>query len=225
MLLRVVPVPREWASLSEEEAQAKVAEFADSDEFPEMKKFNYDHAMNFLFVNAITGASIPPQYHPAVEKGVREALEQGVLAGCQVQNIAVEMYFGKHHDVDSSEQAFKIAARNALKQAFLAAKPVLLEPIVNVEITVPTGKMGDITGDLNSRRARIMGMETLPGNLSVVKAQVPLAEVMTYATQLRSVTQGQGSYTMDFSHYDTVPGNVQQQVVERAKKEKEEEEE
>jgi elongation factor G len=129
----------------------------------------------------------------------------------------VEVYFGKDHPVDSSEAAFKTAGRVAFKNAFLAARPVLLEPVVDLEVTAPSRFTGAILGDLNTKRARIENQDSLPGDLAVIKAKAPLAEVMRYAAQLGSMTQGQGSYTMEFSHYDQVPGNVQQQIVSKAK--------
>jgi elongation factor G len=179
----------------------------------------------FEFVDEIFGGSIPGQYLPAVEKGVKDAMVNGVLAGYPLQDILVAVTDGKHHPVDSKEIAFRTAGRGAMKDAVLKAKPVILEPIVNLEVVVPSEKMGDITGDLNGRRGRILGMDTLPGNLSVIKAQVPLAEVTQYNSQLRSVTGGQGSYAMEFSHYEAVPGNVQQQIIAAHKPKEEEAEE
>ena len=141
-----------------------------------------------------------------------------------MQDVAVEIFFGKDHPVDSSEAAFKTAGRVAFKNAFLAAAPVLLEPIVNLEVTLPSKYTGSILGDLNTKRARIENQDSLPGDLAVIQARVPLAEVTRYAAQLGSITQGQGSYTMEFSHYDQVPGNVQQQIVSKAKVAADEEE-
>ena len=141
-----------------------------------------------------------------------------------MQDVAVEVHFGKDHPVDSSEQAFKTAGRMAFKKAFLAARPVLLEPIVNLEVTVPSKYTGAILGDLNTKRARIENQDSLPGDLAVIQGKVPLAEMTRYAAQLGSITQGQGSYTMEFSHYDIVPANVQQQIVAKAKLTDEEEE-
>ncbi|MBN2584319.1 MAG: elongation factor G [Planctomycetes bacterium] len=168
----------------------------------------------FEFVNDIFGGSIPGQFLPAIEKGIRECLDDGVIAGYPFQDVRVSVYDGKYHPVDSKEIAFKIAGRNAFKDAVSKAKPVLLEPIVNLEIVIPSSFMGDITGDLNSRRGRIVGMDAAPGNMQVIKASAPLAEVATYNTQLRSITGGQGSYSMEFSHYEQVPGNVQKQIVD-----------
>lgn len=146
-----------------------------------------------------------------------------MLAGYRVQDVAVEVYFGKDHPVDSSEAAFKTAGRMAFKKAFREARPVLLEPIVELEVTIPSKYTGAILSDLNTKRARIEHQDSLPGDLAVIKGKVPLAEVTHYAAQLGSITQGQGSYTMEFSHYDMVPGNVQQQIVSKAKMAEEEE--
>ena len=151
-------------------------------------------------------------------------LEQGALAGYRVQDVAVEVHFGKEHPVDSSEAAFKTAGRMAFKKAFREAHPVLLEPIVHLEVTIPSKYTGAILSDLNPKRARVEDQDSLPGDLTVIKAIAPLAEMTRYAAQLGSITQGQGSYTMEFSHYDIVPGNVQKQIVDRAKMHEEEEE-
>ncbi len=172
----------------------------------------------FHFVDAVKGGTIPGPYIPAVEKGVREQMEKGVVSGNQVVDVEVEVFFGKDHPVDSSEQAFKTAAATAFRKAFEAARPALLEPMVTIEITVPAEKFGDISGDFSTRRGHITGMDTLPGGQQVIRAEVPLAEVLTYASQLKSMTGGQGSFTMDFKSYDPVPPNVQQQIVEKYKK-------
>jgi len=170
----------------------------------------------FEFLDETVGGSVPNQFIPAVEKGSREMLEQGVIAGYPVVDVAVALYDGSFHPVDSSEQAFKTATRNAFTQAFNSAKPVLLEPIVNIEITVPSKYMGDITSDLNGRRGRVQDVETM-GSLQVIRAQVPLGEIAKYSTELRSMTAGEGSYTIEFSHYDTVPARVQEQIVAKHK--------
>ncbi|MFP4055802.1 MAG: elongation factor G [Candidatus Brocadiia bacterium] len=170
---------------------------------------------DFEFVDEIHGGSIPRQFLPAVEKGVRETMGQGVIAGYPVVGIRAAATDGKHHEVDSSEAAFKIAAARAFSDAFRNAKPILLEPIVNMEITVPSKYMGDISGDLSSRRGRIQGMHA-EGDQQIITAQVPLAEVANYSTQLRSVTGGEGSYTMEFSHYEPVPSSIQQEIVQKA---------
>jgi len=146
-----------------------------------------------------------------------------VLAGYRVQDLAVEVHFGKYHDVDSSEAAFMTAARHAFRKAFLAAKPVLLEPVVKMEITVPSRFTGAILGDLATRRGHIENQDALPGDLNVIYARAPLSEVTRYAAQLGGMTQGQGSYALELSHYEQVPANVQQQVVAKANLKHEEE--
>jgi elongation factor G len=200
-------------------------QFANKSRFEKIRvdSSHYDEEHNFGFIDHIIGGTIPNQFMPAVEKGCKELLESGALAGYRIQDVAVEVFFGKHHEVDSSEQAFKTAGRMAFKKAFLAARPVLLEPIVNLEVTVPSKYTGAILGDLNTKRARIENQDSLPGDLAVISGKVPLAEVTRYAAQLGSITQGTGSYTMEFSHYDQVPGNVQQQIVSKAKLAAEEE--
>ncbi len=172
----------------------------------------------FNFVDAVKGGTIPNQFIPAVEKGVREQMDKGVISGNQVVDVEVEVFFGKDHPVDSSEQAFKTAAATAFRKAFDQARPALLEPIVTIEITVPGEKFGDISGDLSTRRGHITGMDSLAGNVQVIRAEIPLAEVLTYASQLKSMTGGQGSFTMDFKSHEPVPPNIQQQIVERYKK-------
>jgi elongation factor G len=166
----------------------------------------------FEFVNDTFGGSIPVQFIPAVEKGVRQALEEGALAGYPVQDIKVSVYDGKHHPVDSKEVAFVAAGRRAFVDAFQKANPALLEPMVTVEVTVPQRYMGDITGDLSGKRGRILGSDIV-GDQAVVKAVVPLAEVTNYQNQLKSVTGGQGSFVMELSHYDPVPSHVAQRVI------------
>jgi len=217
--MRIYPLPRDIAS--EEQLLEK---FANKERFEKMRSAHYDPDYNFAFIDCIVGGSIPNQFIPAVEKGCRELLDRGALAGYRIQDVAVEIFFGKDHPVDSSETAFKTAGRVAFKNAFLAARPVLLEPIVNLEVTVPSKYTGAILGDLNTKRARIENQDSLPGDLAVIQARAPLAEVTRYAAQLGSITQGQGSYTMEFSHYDQVPGNVQQQIVSKAKVAADEEE-
>jgi elongation factor G len=197
--------------------------FANKSKFEKLRSAHFEPTHHFAFLDHIVGGTIPNQFIPAVEKGCKELLERGALAGYRIQDVAVEVYFGKDHAVDSSEQAFKTAGRMAFKKAFLAARPVLLEPIVNLEVTVPSKYTGAILSDLNTKRARIENQDSLPGDLAVLMAKAPLAEVTRYAAQLGSITQGQGSYTMEFSHYDMVPGNVQQQIVSKAKVAEEEE--
>jgi len=176
----------------------------------------------FEFVDEIFGGAIPGQFLPSVEKGVVEMMEQGAVAGFPIQDVRVRVYDGKHHPVDSKDIAFRIAGKLAMKDAILKAGPVLLEPVVNLEVTVPSQYVGDITSDLSGRRARIQGQDVLPGNMTVIRAQAPLAEVAQYNTQLRSVTGGQGSYTMEFSHYDIVPPNIQQELMKQFKPKEEE---
>jgi len=169
----------------------------------------------------IFGASIPGQFEPAVHKGINDVMQSGAVAGFPLQDIKVSVYDGKHHPVDSKEVAFRAAGKGAFIDAVQKAKPVLLEPIVNMEITVPSENMGDITGDLASKRGRVQGQDMLAGNFIVIKAQVPLSEVTQYNSQLKSVTGGRGSYSMALSHYELVPSNVQQQVVAAYAKKKE----
>ncbi len=182
-----------------------------------------ERGQGFEFVNDTFGGSIPGQFLPAIEKGIRETMDTGVIAGCPVQDVRVSVYDGKYHPVDSKEIAFKIAGRNAFKDAMNNAKPTLLEPIVKLEVVIPASFMGDVTGDLNTRRGRIQGMDAAPGNMQIIKALAPLAEVATYNTNLRSMTGGQGSYTMEFSHYEAVPAHVQQQIAATYQAEKQEE--
>ncbi len=174
-------------------------------------------------VNEVFGGTIPGQFIPAVEKGIHDLLDQGVIAGYPLQDVKVAITDGKHHPVDSKEVAFRTAGKYAFKDAVLKAKPVLLEPIVNMEVTVPEDKMGTITGDLSGKRGRIQGTDIIAGGMAMVKAQAPLSEVMQYQSQLKSVTGGQGSFAMEFSHYDAVPPQVQQQIASQYKPKAEEE--
>ena len=166
----------------------------------------------YEFINQITGGAIPREYIPAVDKGIQEALEAGVVAGYPVQDVKVTLYDGSYHEVDSSEMAFKIAGSMAIKKAMRAANPILLEPIFKVEVTTPEEYMGDVIGDLNSRRGQVSGM-TERNNAKIINAQVPLAQMFGYATDLRSKTQGRASYSMEFEKYVEVPNNIAQQVI------------
>jgi elongation factor G len=166
----------------------------------------------FEFVDAIKGGSIPREYIPAVEKGVKEATENGALAGYPIVDVKVTLFDGSYHDVDSSEIAFKIAGSMAFKEAARKASPVLLEPIMSVEVVVPEDFMGDVIGDLNSRRGKVLGMDTRPA-AQAIDARVPLAQMFGYATDLRSMTQGRATYTMQFSHYEPVPANVAEGII------------
>ncbi|MCJ7728873.1 MAG: elongation factor G [Sedimentisphaerales bacterium] len=168
----------------------------------------------------IFGGSVPGQFEPAVFKGVKDVMQKGAVAGFPMQDIKVSVYDGKSHPVDSKEVAFRAAGKGAFIDALEKAKAVLLEPIVNIEITIPAENMGDITGDLAGKRGRVIGQDMLAGNFVVIKAQVPLAEVMQYNSQLKSVTSGRGSYSMSLSHYEVVPSNVQQQIVAAYAKQK-----
>ena len=167
----------------------------------------------FEFVDAIKGGVVPREYIPAVEKGVEDTLKAGVLAGYPVVDVKVTLHFGSYHEVDSNENAFKMAASMAFKEGMRKASPVLLEPIMSVEVETPEEKMGDVMGDLSSRRGMIQGMEDLVGGGKSIKAEVPLAEMFGYATQLRSLTQGRATYTMEFKHYAEAPRNVAEAVI------------
>jgi elongation factor G len=190
--------------------------------FESLRTYHYDPQLNSCFVDRVSGGSVPNQFIPAVEKGVKERMERGILAGHKVQDIVVELFFGKDHPVDSNETAFKTAASMCLRNIAQQARPTLLEPIVEMEITVPSDKIGDITSDLNTRRGRMEGMDEAPGGFTVVRAKAPLAEVMTYARNLSSMTGGQGSFTLEFSHYEMVPPNEQAKIVAAAAKEEDE---
>ena len=171
----------------------------------------------FEFVDAVKGGTIPGQFLPAVEKGVRQVLQGGAIAGYPIQDVRVTVYDGKHHAVDSKEVAFVAAGKKAFLDAIGQAKPQVLEPIVDLEVNVPEQHMGDISGGLAGKRARILGTDSVRGGEIVVKAQVPLSELEGYAAELKSVTAGKGRYRLDFSHYEPVPGNVQQRLVEAYK--------
>ena len=217
--LRVYPIDRDIKTQVELEAR-----FANKSHFEKLRSVHYDPDFNFAFLDHIVGGTIPNNFIPAVEKGCREMMERGALAGYRMQDIAVEVHFGKYHDVDSSEAAFKTASRQAFKKAVLNARAVLLEPVVKLEITVPSRFTGAILGDLPTRRAQVENQDSLPGDLTVIYARAPLSEVARYAAQLGGMTQGQGSYTMELSHYEQVPGVVQQQIVAKAGQPKDEDE-
>ena len=172
----------------------------------------------FEFENALVGMNVPRNFVPAVEKGIAEAMQSGVLAGYPVVDVKVRFYDGKSHEVDSSEMAFKIAAIMAFKKGVQEANPVLLEPIMKVEVTAPDENIGDVIGDLNSRRGRVMGVESR-GNYQVIQANVPMAEMLKYAPDLKSMTGGRGTFTMEFSHYEEVPAQLSEKVIAQAKKE------
>jgi len=210
--IRVYPLPE----------GVEIEEYAVKARFPHLKKPHYHEKNHFLWIDSIVGASIPGNFMPAVEKGFLERLRQGVVAGYPIQNVCVEVHFGKDHPVDSNETAFKMAASKAFAKVFKESKPALLEPVVNLHITVPADHVGDVSSDLAGRRGQMIGMESAGGGLTTVEAKAPLAEVSTYARTLSSMTGGQGSYSMEFSHYEAVPGNVQQEVISKAKMKDEE---
>jgi elongation factor G len=191
--------------------------FTTKERFPQLKNSHYHKQSNFLWVDTVVGGSIPGNFMPAIEKGFLERIKQGVIAGFPVQNVCMEVFFGKDHPVDSNETAFRIAASKVFADVFKKARPCLLEPIVNLHITVPANNVGDVSSDLSGRRGQMMGMESSGANLTTVEAKAPLSEVMTYARTLSSMTGGQGSFTMEFSHYDVVPGNIQQDIMSKAK--------
>ncbi|GMU93827.1 MAG: elongation factor G [Candidatus Hydrogenedentota bacterium] len=179
-----------------------------------------ERGAGYKFIDSIVGGVVPKQYIPAVDKGCIEALERGVIAGYPVVDIIVELFYGSYHDVDSSEMAFKIAASMAIQKGVKEARPCLLEPIMQIEVTVPDEFMGDINGDLNSRRGRILGMEPAGPGRQRIRALVPEAEILRYSTDLRSRTGGRGSYSLKFDHYDEVPEHVAQQVIAEYEKRK-----
>jgi elongation factor G len=167
----------------------------------------------YKFVDSVVGGVVPKQYIPHVDKGCSDALEKGVIAGYPVVDVIVDLFFGSYHDVDSSEMAFKIAASMAIQKGIREARPCLLEPIMQIEVVIPDEYMGDINGDLNSKRGRILGMEPAGPGRQCIKAIVPESEVLRYSTELRSRTGGRGSYTLKFDHYEEVPEHVAQQII------------
>ena len=195
-------------------------EFAtDKSRFPSMKEWKYFPENNFLWVDSVVGGSIPSNFMPAIEKGFKDCMENGVLAGYQVQDLCIEVHFGKYHPVDSNEQAFRTAAKGAFKATFAKARPALLEPIVNLDVTVPIDKVGDVNSDVvAARRGRPIGVEDAGGGYQTVKAEVPFAEITTYSRALASMTGGQGSYSIEFNRYDVVPGNIQSEIVAKAER-------
>jgi elongation factor G len=168
----------------------------------------------YEFVNSIVGGAIPKEYIPAVDKGIQEAMTNGILAGFPMVDIKVTLYDGSYHEVDSSEMAFKIAGSMGLKEGAAKAKPVLLEPIMKVEVVTPEENMGDVMGDLNSRRGMIQGMEDAPSG-KIIRAEVPLASMFGYATDLRSATQGRATYSMEFAKYNEVPASIAEAVAKK----------
>jgi elongation factor G len=174
----------------------------------------------FEFVNQIKGGVIPSGFIPAVEKGIREAMQEGVVAGYPLRDVRIRLYDGSYHTVDSSEMAFTIAGSMAFKKAAEQAQPTLLEPIMQVHVTVPEDVVGDVIGDLNGRRGRPLGMEPKAG-MTDIRAEVPMAEMLNYAPDLRSITGGRGEYTMEFARYEEVPSHLAQKVISAARTEEE----
>jgi len=212
--IRMKPLPR----------GTDIEEFAVKSRFPQMKGHHYDEANNFLWVDSVVGGVIPSNFMPAVEKGFKDRLTRGIIAGYQVQDVCIEVHFGKHHAVDSSETAFKTAASMVFRNVFQEASPSLLEPVVKMAITVPEDNVGDVYSDMSGRGGRVLGADSAGGNLQTVQAEVPLRSVTTYARTLSSMSGGQGSYTLEFSHYDMVPPNIQQEIIAKSKVKEEEEE-
>ncbi len=204
--IRMFPLPR----------NIKVEEYAVKSNFNAIKDYHYDEKSNFLWIDSVVGGTIPHNFMPAIGKGFIERISNGVIAGYPVQDVGVEVHFGKHHPVDSSEAAFKTAARMAFKKVFEQAKPSLLEPIVKLDITVPESNVGDVYSDMSGRGGRVSGSDSAGGTFSTIHCEVPLREVTTYSRTLSSMTGGMGSYTMEFSHYEVMPPNVMQEVISKA---------
>jgi len=181
-----------------------------------------ERGAGFEFVDEVVGGAIPSQYIPAVEKGVRQVLEEGVIGGFGLQDVRAIVYDGKHHSVDSKEVAFVAAGRRAFQNAIRDAAPILIEPIVKIEVTAPSASTGDITGDLATRRGRVSGSHALAGHRTRISALVPLAELHDYQSRLKSLTGGEGAYSMEFSHYDPVPPKKQQELMNAYKRVEEE---
>ena len=204
--VRMQPLPR----------GTDIAEFATKKNFHSIKNYHYDEKANFLWVDSVVGGVIPHNFMPAIGKGFSERIANGVIAGYPIQDVCVEVHFGKHHPVDSSEAAFKLAAKYVFKEVFENASPSLLEPIVHMDITVPESNMGDVYSDMSSRSGRVLGNDPAGGNFTSIHCEVPLREVTTYSRTLSSITGGLGSFTMEFCHYDTMPVNIQQDVISKA---------
>jgi elongation factor G len=175
----------------------------------------------FEYVNEVVGGRISQSYIPSIQKGIKQVMAHGVIAGYPVVDVRAAVYDGKEHPVDSKDIAFQIAGREVFKLCILGAGAVLQEPVYDISVVIPTENMGDTIGDLNTRRARVQGMDQ-QGSKGVIQARVPLAEIQRYANDLRSFTGGRGYYTLEFSHYETVPRDIQKEIVDRIKREKEE---
>lgn len=212
--VRIQPLPRD----------TDIEEFATKANFHSMKKYHYDEKSNFLWIDSVVGGVIPHNFMPAIGKGFAERVNNGVIAGYPVQDVCIEVHFGKHHPVDSSEAAFKMASKYVFKQVFEQSKPCLLEPIVHLDVTVPEANVGDVYSDMSGRGGRVQGSDPAGGTFTSIHCEVPLREVTTYARTLSSMSGGMGSFTMEFSHYDTMPANVQQEVIAKAKMKDDEDE-
>lgn len=200
-----------------------IESYATKSRFHSIKSHHYDEKNNFLWIDSVVGGVIPGNFMPAIEKGFKERMEMGVIAGYQVQDVCVEVHFGKHHPVDSSEAAFKTAGRQVFRKVFEMAKPALLEPVVKMEITVPEANVGDVYSDMSGRGGRVSGSDPAGGNFTTVHVEVPLRDVTTYSRTLSSMTGGHGSFTMEFDHYEAMPPNIQQEIVSKAQMHEEEE--
>ncbi len=211
--MRMIPLPR----------GTDIESFATKQRFPSMKNHHYHPESNFLWVDSVVGGVIPGNFMPAIEKGFLERINRGVIAGYQIQDVAVEVFFGKHHQVDSSEAAFRMAGSLCFRKLFNEARPALLEPVVQMEITTPEDYVGDIYSDMSGRGGRVLGSDAIGGGLHSIECEVPLRSVGHYSRTLSSMTQGQGSYALHFSHYETVPGDIQHQLMDAANKGVEEE--
>ncbi|MDG1873178.1 MAG: elongation factor G [Mariniblastus sp.] len=201
--VRIQPLPR----------GTDIKEFATKKNFHSIKNYHYDEKSNFLWVDSVVGGVIPGNFMPAIGKGFAERVANGVIAGYPVQDVCVEVHFGKHHQVDSSEAAFKTAAKHVFKKVFEAAKPSLLEPIVKLDVTVPESNMGDVYSDISGRGGHVLGSDRAGNGYASIHCDVPLREITTYARTLSSMTGGLGSFTMEFAHYDTMPSNVQHELM------------
>ena len=202
--VRIQPLPQD----------IDIKEFATKKNFHSIKNYHFDEKANFLWVDSVVGGVIPGNFMPAIGKGFTERVASGVVAGYPIQDVCIEVHFGKHHAVDSSEAAFKIAAANVFEEVFKQAEPSLLEPIVELEITVPEANVGDVYSDMSGRGGRVSGSDPVGGGHTSIHCEVPLREITTYSRTLSSMTGGLGSFTMEFSHYDTMPANVQKELAD-----------
>jgi elongation factor G len=203
--IRMQPLPR----------GTDIEEFAKKKNFHSIKDYHYCEKSNFLWVDSVVGGVIPGNFMPAIGKGFLEQISKGVIAGYPVQDVCVEVHFGKHHPVDSSEAAFKMAAKMVFRKVFESANPCLLEPVVHMDITVPEANVGDVYSDMSSHGGRVSGSDPAGGGFATIHGEAPLREVATYSRTLSSMTGGLGSFTMEFSHYENMPSNIQQEVVSK----------